>query len=144
MRKICQNLLLFKLFLVFFWSLLFSHSTHILFVFLTQEPRAKGKKTLKTSHSAGSRSTYCLSSTWRPRWMLSFKHQPWCFWYFDGRVCGNLGLFFHSDWNIRRPLYARNQGIISLYSLGLRPYAMFSIFQMSGYSNFLYICENLG
>lgn len=44
MRKICQNLLLFKLFLVFFWSLLFSHSTHILFVFLTQEPRAKGKK----------------------------------------------------------------------------------------------------
>lgn len=44
MRKICQNVLLFKLFLVFSWSLLFSHSTHILFVFFTQKSRAKGKK----------------------------------------------------------------------------------------------------
>lgn len=100
-RKICQELLLFELFLVSPLSLLFSLPTHLLFSFLTQEPE-------NYEHQGGhDLHEYTLHTAFlhMESWILSFKQQPWCFWYLDNKVCGNLGLLFCNGhklhWNTR-------------------------------------------
>ena len=107
MRKICQKLLLLKFVLFFPFVFPFSSSVHLFSPFSAKNQGRKlgtsGGHTLH-DHTLQTAIFYTFFHPLVP----GFKWQPWCLWYTNGKVCGNLGLLFYSNCN--RVYYAGGEG----------------------------------
>ena len=95
MRKICQKLLLLKFVLFFPFVFPFFSSVHLFSPFSAKNQGRKlgtsGGHTLH-DHTLQTAIFYTFFHPLVP----GFKWQPWCLWYTNGKVCGNLGLLFCS------------------------------------------------